>query len=99
MSFNVNKARKQRIEARGSDKFEFDVDGEVFTIDYEVKRETANALKDLTNTDTILRVLLGEAQYNRLPEDLSIQDQKAVLEAYNEESGLAPGESKASTSS
>ncbi|QCX80701.1 hypothetical protein C9F11_35590 [Streptomyces sp. YIM 121038] len=94
MSFNVNAARAQRLESLGL-KWEFEVDGETFSLPTEIPRRAAQALASLADDDLdgLLALLLGDEQYKRLADhDLSVQDVAAVLNAYGEETGLSVGE-------
>ncbi|MGA4843794.1 hypothetical protein [Streptomyces sp. G45] len=92
--FNVNAARAQRLESLGL-KWEFEVDGETFSLPTEIPRRSAQALAALGDDDLdgLLALLLGDEQYKRLGDhDLSVQDVAAILNAYGEETGLSVGE-------
>ncbi|HWO61269.1 MAG TPA: hypothetical protein VNO31_14670 [Umezawaea sp.] len=99
--YNVNAARAQRLEALG-ERWEFELDGESFTLPTELPRDAVAKLAGLdpSDLDGLLLVLLGEEQFKRLDEhSLSVQDVQALLEAYGRDTGMALGESSASTSS
>ncbi|KJK57550.1 hypothetical protein [Saccharothrix sp. ST-888] len=99
--FNVNAARAQRLEALG-ERWEFEVDGEVFTLPTELPRTAAQQLTRLDGADLdgLLRLLLGDRQFDRLGRHgISVQDVAAILSAYGAETGMSLGESKASTCS
>jgi hypothetical protein len=93
-TFNVNAVRAQRLEALGL-SWDFEVDGETFSLPTEIPRRSARALAQLDDNDLdgLLALLLGQAQYERFCEhDLSVQDIGAILNAYGEETGLGVGE-------
>jgi hypothetical protein len=99
--YNVNAARAQRLEALG-ERWEFELDGESFTLPTELPRDAVAKLAGLdpSDLDGLLLVLLGEEQFKRLDEhSLSVQDVQALLEVYGRDTGMALGESSASTSS
>ena len=99
--YNVNAARAQRLEALG-ERWEFELDGESFTLPTELPRDAVAKLAGLdpSDLDGLLLVLLGEEQFKRLDEhSVSVQDVQALLEAYGRDTGMALGESSASTSS
>ncbi|KRV49701.1 hypothetical protein AQ490_18495 [Wenjunlia vitaminophila] len=92
--FNVNAARAQRLEALGL-AWEFEVDGERFSLPTEIPRRSAKALAALDDNDLdgLMALLLGQEQYDRLcGHDVSVQDISAILSAYGEETGLGVGE-------
>ncbi|MEO3787654.1 hypothetical protein ABGB12_30380 [Actinocorallia sp. B10E7] len=94
MAFNVNAARAQRLEALGR-AWEFEIDGETFSLPTELPRRVTRQLQALDDNDIdgLLQLLLGNAQYDRFAEkDLTIQDVNAILEAYGQETGLTVGE-------
>ncbi|MFL6072746.1 MAG: hypothetical protein ACJ73S_05045 [Mycobacteriales bacterium] len=99
--YDVNAARAQRLEALG-ERWEFELDGEVFTLPTELPR---NAVRDLaaldsSDLDGLLVLLLGDDQFKRFGEhDTTVQDVQALLEAYGRDTGMALGESSASTGS
>ncbi|MCK2236449.1 MULTISPECIES: hypothetical protein [unclassified Crossiella] len=98
---NVNAARAQRLEAQG-EKWEFELDGEVFTLPVELSRGAVSALStlDATDLDGLLRALLGEEQFKRFDQhEVSVQDIQGVLEAYGRDTGMTLGEPSASTTS
>ncbi|MBY8878068.1 hypothetical protein [Actinacidiphila acidipaludis] len=93
-AFNVNAARAQRLEALGR-TWSFDLDGETFELPTELSRTTAKALRRLDDSDIdgLLRLLLGEQQFERFNAcDVTMQDVAAILEAYGKETGLGLGE-------
>lgn len=93
-AFNVNAARAQRLEALGR-AWSFDLDGETFELPTELSRTTAAALRRLDDSDIdgLLRLLLGEQQFERFNgHDVTMQDVAAILEAYGQETGLGLGE-------
>ncbi|MGW0535638.1 hypothetical protein [Streptomyces sp. NPDC003032] len=92
--FNVNAARAQRLESLGL-HWEFEVDGETFSLPTEIPRRSAQALAALDDNDLdgLLALLMGDEQYKRFAEyDVSVQDVAAVLNAYGEATGLSVGE-------
>ena len=92
--FNVNAARAQRLEALGR-TWSFDLDGATYELPTELTRATAKALRGLDDNDVdgLLRLLLGEQQYERFnAHDVTMQDIAAVLDAYGKETGLGLGE-------
>jgi hypothetical protein len=99
--YNVNAARAQRLEALG-ERWEFEIDEELFWLPSELPRDAVGKLAELdpSDLDGLLTVLLGEEQLKRLDQHtLSVQDIQAVLEAYGRDTGMALGESSASTRS
>ncbi|MCK8680321.1 hypothetical protein [Streptomyces lichenis] len=93
-SFDVNAARAQRLEALGR-AWSFEVDGQSFELPTELTRATARKLRDLDDNDVdgLLRLLLGERQYERFDAlEVTMQDIAAVMEAYGKETGLGLGE-------
>lgn len=99
--YDVNAARAQRLEALGQ-RWEFELDGEVFSLPVELPREAVRALAalDPTDLDGLLVLLLGEEQAKRFDaHDTSVQDIQALLEAYGRDTGMTLGESSASTRS
>ncbi|WP_371579880.1 hypothetical protein [Streptomyces sp. NBC_01314] len=94
MAFDVGAARAQRQEALGR-AWSFTIEGDTFTLPTELTRKTARALRDLDDNDVdgLLRVLLGDAQYERFDRlDVTMQDIAAIMEAYGKETGLGLGE-------
>ncbi|MEU2790610.1 MULTISPECIES: hypothetical protein [unclassified Streptomyces] len=92
--FNVNAARAQRLEALGT-AWSFQLDDEVFELPTELPRDTARALRALDDNDVdgLLRILLGQAQFERFDRhEATMQDIAAILEAYGTETGLGLGE-------
>jgi hypothetical protein len=99
--YNVNAVRAQRLEALG-ERWEFEVDGELFGLPTELPRAIVGKLADLdaSDLDGLLTLLLGDEQFKRLDEHaMSVQDIQALLEAYGKDTGMTLGESAASTSS
>lgn len=99
--YDVNAARAQRLEATG-ERWEFELDGEVFSLPTELPREAVGALAalDPSDLDGLLATLLGEEGFKRFSEhSTSVQDIQALLEAYGRDTGMTVGESSASTPS
>lgn len=99
--YNVNAARAQRLEAHG-ERWEFEIDGDAFSLPTELPRQVVRQLADLDQSDLdgLLTLLLGEEQVKRLDEHtVSVQDIQALLEAYGRDTGMSLGESSASTRS
>ncbi|MGK4584546.1 hypothetical protein [Kitasatospora sp. HPMI-4] len=99
--FNVNAARAQRLEALG-ERWEFEVDGEVFVLPTELPRTAAQQFARLEGTDLdgLLRLLLGDGQFERLGRhEMSVQDVSAIVSAYGAETGMSLGESATSACS
>lgn len=99
--YNVNAARAQRLEALG-ERWQFELDGVTFSLPTELPRDAVTKLAalDPSDLDGLLAVLLGDEQFKQLEEhSLSVQDIQALLEAYGQDTGMALGESSASTSS
>ncbi|WP_262703033.1 MULTISPECIES: hypothetical protein [Streptomyces] len=93
-AFNVNAARAQRLEALGL-TWDFEVDGEKFSLPTEIPRRSAQALAELKDNDLdgLLALLMGEESYQRLCQhEVSVQDIAAILEAYGQDTGLGVGE-------
>lgn len=94
-TFDVNAARAQRLEAAGGHTWPFTLDNETFTLPRELSRTTARAMAatDDNDIDAMLRLLLGDAQYERFARhELTVQDIAAILNAYGEQTGLSLGE-------
>ncbi|MGW4030248.1 hypothetical protein ACWEFL_13125 [Streptomyces sp. NPDC004838] len=92
--FDVNAARAQRLEARGT-TWSFELDGESFTLPTEMGRSTAKGLRKLDDNDVdgLLALLMGDKQFARFEKhDVTMQDIAAILEAYGKETGLSLGE-------
>lgn len=92
--FDVNAARAQRLEALGR-TWTFELDGDVFELPTELTRKVARKLTNLDDNDVdgLLKLLLGEPQFERLSQhELTMQDVAAILEAYGKETGLGLGE-------
>jgi hypothetical protein len=99
--YDVNAARAQRLEALG-ERWEFELDGEVFSLPTELPRQAVRELAalDPADLDGLLVLLLGEEQFTRFGKHVTtVQDVQALLEAYGRETGMALGESSASTRS
>ncbi|TQN33572.1 hypothetical protein FHX37_3598 [Haloactinospora alba] len=99
--FNVNAARAQRLEALGH-AWEFELDGEVFSLPSELPRSAAGKLAalDPSDLDGLLQVLMGEQQFEAFSKhEVSVQDIQAILEAYGKETGMSLGEGTPSTRS
>ena len=97
----VNAARAQRLEALG-ERWEFELDGEVFGLPTELPRDAVRQLAELdpADLDGLLSLLLGEEQFKRFVEhSTTVQDIQALLEAYARDTGASLGESSASTRS
>ncbi|BBJ46460.1 hypothetical protein GCM10017744_096360 [Streptomyces antimycoticus] len=93
-AFNVNAARAQRLEALGL-TWDFEVDGETFSLPTEIPRRSAHTLAELKDNDLdgLLALLMGEESYQRLCQhEVSVQDIAAILEAYGQDTGLGVGE-------
>ena len=94
-TFNVNAARAQRQEAAGGTTWEFSIDDGLYSLPRELPRTMVKALAatDDSDIDTMMRLLLGDAQYERFAaHDLNLQDIAAILTAYGEQTGLSLGE-------
>jgi hypothetical protein len=94
-AFNVNAARAQRREAAGGTTWEFSIDGGIYTLPRELPHTTVKALAKTDDNDieTMMRLLLGDAQYDRFAtHDLTLQDIEAILTAYGKQTGLSLGE-------
>lgn len=99
--YNVNAARAQRLEALG-ERWEFELDGEVFGLPTELARSTVQRLTalDPSDMDGLLTLLMGPEEFQRFNKhQTTVQDIQALLEAYGKETGMSLGESSASTSS
>lgn len=99
--YDVNAVRAQRLEALG-ERWEFELDGEVFSLPTELPRQAVRELSalDPADLDGLLVLLLGEEQFKRFgAHESSVQDVQALLEAYGRDTGMALGESSASTGS
>lgn len=99
--YNVNASRAQRLEALG-ERWEFELDGEVFSLPSELPRDAVRQLATLdpSDLDGLLGLLMGEEQLKRFNEHAtSVQDIQALLEAYGRDTGMSLGESSASTHS
>jgi hypothetical protein len=101
MTFNVNVARAQRLEAKG-ENFYFEVDGEKFSLPTELDVDLLAKLKDTDQSDikALLAVLMGSKKdSDRLfRHKLSVQDCHAITTAWREETGASVGEDSASAS-
>lgn len=99
--YDVNAARAQRLEATG-ERWEFEVDGEVFSLPTELPREAVAALSalDPADLDGLLTALFGEEEFKRFSQhSTTVQDIQALLEAYGRDTGMTVGEPSASTRS
>ena len=99
--YDINAARAQRLEASG-ERWEFELDGEVFSLPTELPRESVRGLADLdpSDLDGLIALLLGEEQAKRFSAHAtSVQDIQALFEAYGRDTGMSLGESSASTPS
>jgi|GEM_PF-5278831 len=99
--YDVNAARAQRLEAAG-ERWEFELDGETFSLPTELPRESVTALGSLdpSDLDGLLATLLGDEEFKRFSQhSTSVQDIQALLEAYGRHTGMTMGESAASTRS
>ena len=95
MVFGLNTAHPQRLGPSGGHTWAFTLDNETFTLPRELPRTTARAMAatDDNDIDAMLRLLLGDAQYERFARhDLTVQDIAAILNAYGEQTGLSLGE-------
>jgi hypothetical protein len=95
MAFDLNAARAQRLEARG-ERFSFTVDGEDFSLPTELDITALDKMKALDQSDVkgVLGVLMDDpaAVERLLTHKLSLQDFKALLDAWREETGAGVGE-------
>jgi hypothetical protein len=101
MAYNVNAARAQRLEATG-ERWEFELDGEAFSLPTELSRAVVGELSalDPSDLDGLLAAMLGPEQFARFAtHHTSVQDIQALLEAYGKDTGMALGEESASTGS
>jgi len=99
--YNVNAARAQRLEARG-ERWEFEIDGDPFSLPTEIPHRVVKALAALDDSDLegMLELLLGSVQYQRfVKHEVSVQDIQALLEEYGRATGMFLGEGSASTGS
>ncbi|MFI6516844.1 hypothetical protein ACIBF1_14885 [Spirillospora sp. NPDC050679] len=99
--YNVNAARAQRLEALGQ-SWEFEIDGETYTLPTELPHTVVRELADLDPSDVagMLELLLGAEQFERFRRhEVSVQDVQALVESYGQDSGMFPGEESASTGS
>jgi hypothetical protein len=96
--YDVNAARAQRLEALG-ERWEFELDGQVFSLPIELPRQAVADLGrlDPSDLDGLLVLLLGDDQFKRFGEHVTtVQDVQALLEAYGQGTGMSLGESSAS---
>jgi hypothetical protein len=99
--YNVNASRAQRLEALG-ERWEFEVDGQTFSLPTELPRSIVGQLSrlDPSDLDGLLTLLLGQEQFEQFGRHtMSVQDVQALLEAYGRDTGMTLGESSASTRS
>ncbi|WP_035800375.1 hypothetical protein [Kitasatospora mediocidica] len=101
MVFDVNAARAQRLEAHG-DAFHFTLDGEEFSLPTELDVDVLDTIKTLDESDLkgVLGAIVGDAgAAERLfAHKLSVQDVKAIMTAWREETGAGVGEDSTSAS-
>jgi hypothetical protein len=101
MVFDVNAARAQRLEAHGA-SFDFVLDGESFSLPTELDVTALEKMKSLDETDLrgVLGAVMGDASaVERLfAHKLSVQDVKAVLDAWRAATGASVGEGSPSAS-
>lgn len=101
MAFDVNAARAQRLEAHG-DKFVFTIDGEEFSLPTELDVSSLEAMRAVDDGDLkgILTVIVGDADAvaRLFGHKLSVQDVKAIMTAWREETGASVGEGSPSAS-
>lgn len=101
MAFNVNTARAQRLEAHG-EKFAFTVDEEEFSLPTELDVNALDAMKEVGDSDLkgILGVVMGDpdAVTRLFAHKLSVQDVKAIMNAWRDETGASVGEGSPSAS-
>ena len=101
MTFDVNAARAQRLEAHGA-AFEFTVDGESFSLPTELAVDALGKMASLEASDLkgVVSTVMGDAAAaERLfSHSLSVQDVKAVLDAWRSETGVSVGEGSPSVS-
>lgn len=89
MSFDVNAARAQRAEARGSATFTFTVDAESYSIPFEPTLEASRAFSSATTVDAELTALVGAEQAEGLfKHSLSVADIRAIFKAYEAATAL-----------
>lgn len=104
MTYSVDAARAQRIEALGGE-FEFEHGGQVFTLPREFSLDVAEAVEALPTMDSLpgmrklLTALLGEQATRCDVGTLSGQDMEALFDAYFDHTGIRLGESAPSPSS
>ncbi|TQF03933.1 hypothetical protein E6W39_18965 [Kitasatospora acidiphila] len=101
MVFDINAARAQRLEAHGA-SFEFTIDGETFALPTELDVSALSSMKTLDQSDLkgVLGVVMGDAAaVERLfTHKLSVQDIRALLDAWRAETGASVGEGSPSAS-
>jgi hypothetical protein len=95
MAFDVNAARAQRLEAHGA-TFDFTVDGENFSLPTELAVEALDKMKVLDGSDLkgIVGVVMGDADAaaRLFTHKLSVQDLRALMDAWRTETGASVGE-------
>jgi hypothetical protein len=103
MTYSINAARAQRLEAVGGEHWPFELDGTVYRLPREIPWELAEKLEQLKAMDgpegisAILAILLGDQD---LPTArLSPQDMGELLSTYMDEVGATLGESGTSPDS
>ena len=99
VTFNVRAAKEARLKKNGA-TFEFDVDGDLFSIPTELP---VDKLEELSQQEGSLRdmfgILLGEEKKDALfsHKDLSGQDCKAIMDEYAKVTGASIPEGSDST--
>lgn len=97
MSFDVNAARAQRLEATGS-FYEFTLDGESFLIPFELDVKQLDKMRAAQTVVDVFDVLLGEDQAEaRKSHELTLQDIKAIMQDYGQTGGVTVGEDSSSS--
>lgn len=95
MAFDVNAARAQRLEAHGA-TFDFAVDGETFSLPTELDVDAPDKMAKLDQSDIkgLLRVLMADdtAADKLFAHKLSVQDLRAVMDAWRDATGASVGE-------
>jgi len=100
MAFDVNAARAQRLEANG-EKFEFVIDGETFNFPTELP---VDVLETMANAGNDLKQIVSavmndvDASTRFFAHKVSVQDVRAILDAWRSETGASVGEDSPSVS-
>ncbi|MEU7096053.1 hypothetical protein [Kitasatospora aureofaciens] len=101
MVFDVNAARAQRLEAHGA-SFPFVVDGEEFSLPTELGIDALEKMKGLDQSDLrgVLATVMGDADAAQrlFAHKLSVQDVRALIDAWREATGVSMGEGSPSAS-